>query len=437
MSSEVYLPYHRKHRPKTFAGYIGNEKIKKSGMAALRSEHKPQVMLFHGHAGCGKTTMARLMAKEYRCENRDEITGACGVCYSCKEMDEYIETGDEGNLMNLREIDVTEGNKKQDVDQLLEEAQMPAFDGGWKIFILDECHAMSNAAQNRLLKNLEEPAEKVLMILCTTDPDKLLETIRSRCQYTYKVTKPTRDELVGLLATVCRKEGVEYDIRALSLVCVKGDFVPRKTLVALEQVVREKQSVTYDNTVEVLNIVADKYFFNFYEILLAKPISVYKYLTFLGTLKSTMDLKHFVDSLLVFTVRGLQVSNGIVAEALDSSEIAQYKKVFSKFSEGEIAYLLKLLLELKGTQDIEARLMLLGYTGLKQKYFNQEQEEQELIDVTGFNTGQEKQEGTKNYLESITMSETEKEDFVNRHTKKVSSDDLTKLFDVVKVETME
>ena len=164
------LGFHRKYRPKTLKDYIGNEKLKKSVSKALESDRKPQVILLSGPAGTGKTTMARLLAKEYLCENRDKEKGACNTCYSCQAMNEFIETGHSDILTNLKEVDVTDSNKKQDIEDLLEDASMPSFDGNWKIYILDECHMMTSSAQNRLLKTLEEPPEHVLMILCTTNP---------------------------------------------------------------------------------------------------------------------------------------------------------------------------------------------------------------------------------------------------------------------------
>ena len=434
------LPFHRKYRPQTFNDYIGNDRIKKSAMAALRADQKPQVILMTGHAGTGKTTMARLLAKEYLCENRHPVAGACGKCRNCLDTADYIETGDTGMLMNLQEIDVTDSNKREDIDRLLEEANTPSFTGDWKIFILDECHMMTNTAQNRLLKNLEEPAEKVLMVLCTTDPQKLLETIISRCQYKFQVEKPTRDELGGLLAKVCIKEGVEYESRALSLICAKGDFVPRKTLVALEQVVREKKEVSYNNTVEVLNVIADKYFFEFYRLLLTEPIDVMEYVKLIGQLKMTMSLKEFIDSLITFTLRGIYVANGANVEALDRSEISQYRSLFKQFGVGDTAYLLNLLVEIKESRDIEARLLLIGYTGLKRGVNHVVDNtagtsDSIIIDETMTSTGQEKSSGSKNHLDSITMTEDEQKDFVESNKTPMTPEDLAKLFSSTIIKT--
>lgn len=430
------LAFHRFYRPRRLSEYIGNTKMKKSIMAALRAERKPQVILMQGHAGTGKTSMARLLAKEYLCSDRDDITGACGKCYNCQQMEQYIETGDSDYLMNVKEVDATDSNKRQDIDDLLEEASIPSYDGSWKIYILDECHMLTPTAQNRLLKSLEEPAEKVLMILCTTDPEKLLNTIISRCQYIFKVTKPTREELSELLARVCKNEGIEYDARALSLVCAKGDFVPRNTLIELEKVVREKQRVLYEDAVEVLSIIEDKQFFDFYDFLMRDKIDTLGFIAYLGNLKSHVDLKTFVDTLISFTGRGIYINAGVIVEALDKSEIQQYKRIFKSFSASEMAYLLNLLLRIKNSQDIEAQLLLLAYTGIrnKGKFATSEDSEESIItDIPQSNVVDEKKAGENNYNESITMSEDEKALMVESYNKPMDADAVAKLLAGTKV----
>ena len=430
------LAFHRFYRPRRLSEYIGNTKMKKSIMAALRAERKPQVILMQGHAGTGKTSMARLLAKEYLCSDRDDITGACGKCYNCQQMEQYIETGDSDYLMNVKEVDATDSNKRQDIDDLLEEASIPSYDGSWKIYILDECHMLTPTAQNRLLKSLEEPAEKVLMILCTTDPEKLLNTIISRCQYIFKVTKPTREELSELLARVCKNEGIEYDARALSLVCAKGDFVPRNTLIELEKVVREKQRVLYEDAVEVLSIIEDKQFFDFYDFLMRDKIDTLGFIAYLGNLKSHVDLKTFVDTLISFTGRGIYINAGVIVEALDKSEIQQYKRIFKSFSASEMAYLLNLLLRIKNSQDIEAQLLLLAYTGIRNKgkfAVSEESEESIITDIPQSNVVDEKKAGENNYNESITMSEDEKTLMVESYNKPMDADAVAKLLAGTKV----
>lgn len=423
-----YLAYHRKYRPKKLSEYIGNPKVKKGVIAALEGASKPQVILMQGQAGGGKTSMARLLAKEYLCENRHPITGACGSCYNCQTIEDYIETGNQGGLSDVMEVDVTDSSGKKDIDALLDEVNIPSFTGNWKVFILDEVHELSKAGQSRLLKTLEEPAERVLIILCTTDPQKLLDTIISRCQYNFIVTKPSREDLVGLLVKVCKAEGIRHDIKALSLVCVKGDFVPRKTLVELEKVVREKKDVTYENTVEALDLVSDKYFFDFYKILLKEVVDIYEYITFIGKVKSDMDIKQFVDNLVSFTVRGLYIFNGVNAEALDKSEVKQYSRIFSQVRAGDVAHLLNALLDMKNSLDMETKLLLLGYTGLRRNKPQHDSLDIQLLNIEEETASKEKMAGDENHIKSMTMTEEEKQKFVEDNTKEVKSTDLASLF---------
>ena len=414
------LGFHRKYRPKTLSEYIGNEKLKQSVKKALETDRKPQVILLSGPAGTGKTTMARLLAKEYLCENRDSVGSACNKCYACQAMDEFIETGRTEGLTNIREVDVTDSNKKQDIDDLLEDASLPSFDGNWKIYILDECHMMTSSAQNRLLKTLEEPPEKVLMILCTTNPEKLLDTIISRCQYKFTVKKPTKLELRELLAKVCMAEKIVKQDAGLDLISAKVDFTPRKALIELENVIRERKSAKREDVVAVLNMVSDKFYFEFFELLVGDRINVQEYIAFLGRIKMNMELSAFMDSIIPFIMRGIYVANGVEVDALDISEVEQYKKLFRKFEVEQLTYLLDTLIRIKESRDIEAKLMLLGYQGFKPIYAHSETVE--LVDNSKLSAAEEKKAGEEAYEKSITVSEEDKLKKIEEFNKDVSFD---------------
>lgn len=381
--SDVRLPFHRKYRPATLAEYIGNEKLKKTAMSALNKGNKPQVILLKGASGCGKTTFARLLAKEYLCENRDPVTGACGICPSCQALDDYIHTGDTGYLEHVKEIDITDQNGKKDLDGVLEEVMIPAFGDQWDVFIFDECHMATKAAQNRFLKVAEEPPEYKLMIFCTTDPQMMLETLKNRCQLQLEVKKPTVKDLSGLLRRVCSTEEAACDNKGLNFIANRSDLTIRQALTNLEQVITEAGDATYESAVGVFEEVSDKLIVDFYKMLLGKPDvdkngvvktrpdgsivmkrNVLGYVTLLHKIRTQVDLKVFLRNLVDFTERGIYVVNQIELEGVSDGELRIYRDLFGDFSVEQMAVLISKLIDMIGSSDIEAKLLLLGYTGL-------------------------------------------------------------------------
>ena len=225
-----------------------------------------------------------------------------------------------------------------------------------------------------LLKMVEEPPEKVLIIFCTTDPDKMLNTLLSRCQYILTVQKPTRKELCELLAGICVAEGKKYDDKGLSLICTAGDYVPRNTLTSLESVIRAKDNALYDSAVDVLNAISDTYYFKFYNLVIQKTINVFEYVAFMGELKEKIKLEQFIDGLISFTKRGMYIYYGIKVDGVDAAEIKQYQKIFNSFNTGDLANILTTLLRIKSCSDIEANLLQLGFTGIRKPKAYQEVE---------------------------------------------------------------
>lgn len=356
----------RKYRPKRLVDYLGNTEMCEELMRLLRNEEYPQFYFFSGGSGCGKTTIARLLAKEYCCENRSSETGACGVCRSCQEFDKYIPEGQTNVLSSeVYEVDCSKVGKKEELNALFAQMQSPSFDGGWRICFLDECHAISLAGQQSLLKLLEDIPPKVLVILGTTDPDKVVEAIHTRCHHAFRVKKPKVRELCTQLKRACEGEGVKYEMKALSQICVYADLVPRVAMLALDRVIQNYQKVTVSVVEKLLGIVSNNTYLKFYDYLVT-PINyrdISGYETFIyNTLEQVGD-KEFLTGLIGFTKRSVYVYNGIDVDGLDIKEIQRVKKLFSMFNPADIVYLLDLLSKLN-LDNLEITLMTLGYRGL-------------------------------------------------------------------------
>lgn len=359
MSDVNNLSFHRKYRPSKFSEYIGNEKLKESLMSTLRSGNRPQVMLFYGDSGCGKTTIARLIAKEYLCNDRNEDTGACGVCYNCQAVDDYIHTGDTSNLSSIKEIDIASDSGKRDLDAVVEDMMLPSFE--WKIYILDECHEATSGAQNRLLKIVEEPPENVLIIFCTTNPEKMLPTLLNRCQIQLKVTKPSVKELAGLSKRICQIEDVDYDMKGLEFIANRAECTIRSNLQYLQRVINEQGKANYECATKVFEEVSNTVIIKFFKSL--KSNNVLDYVTLLHKIKTTMDLKVFLVELQQFVKRGIYVINGINLDGVSDGDLKSYRELFGDLGVAKISFLLNKLTSLD-TSNLEMELLGLGYSGI-------------------------------------------------------------------------
>lgn len=366
---ENEISYARKYRPTSLSGYIGNDQVKETVQRYLKAG-RPQSILLTGNSGCGKTTMARLLVKEYLCEDRDEDTGSCGKCTTCQLVEDYITTGVGDMLPDVYEIDATsEGNKG--ISYMLENMEYPPVAGDWKCYIIDEVHKLSESAMSKLLKPLEEPPEGVLMIFCTTNPEKLLDTIKNRCQLKLQVTKPTTKDIVGLLQTVCLREDKNYDLNGLRIIASRSDNVIRDSLNNVERVINTRGDATGASVSAEFREVSDKLVFDFYNAYIEKDYM--EYINILYNIKTKFNFNQFLLTLTNFTTRGIYILNSVDVEGLSEDELKAYLALFKRFAPKDLSYILSSLRRMN-VGDIESNFMAFIYTDLPEQQGNPESE---------------------------------------------------------------
>lgn len=355
--------------------YVGNKECQ-----CIMVDHPDHTYISDFFIPTHNTSFARLLAKEYSCEDRNDETGACGQCISCQAIDDYIATGDTSSLTNIQEIDITDQSGKKDLDSVLADMELPSYGDEWKIYIFDECHMATPALQNRLLKIAEEPPERVLILLCTTNPEKLIDTLKNRCQLQLHVTKPKVKELASLLRYVCENEQVEYDMEGLEFIANRGELTIRTALTNLQQVVTEQNSAEYKDAIKVFETVSNTIIINFFKALKAKD--VFRYVTLLYEIKSKMELSVFVTELGGFVQRGIYTINGIQQDGVSDNELKVYRDLFGDMGVAQISFLLSRILGLD-TRNLELELLMLGYTGLDVNISTPEEDvfEKEIISI--------------------------------------------------------
>ena len=229
--SHVALPL--KYRPMTFADVVGQEHVVRTLRHAIESGRVANAYLFIGPRGIGKTTLSRIFAKALNCTSPKGVE-PCGKCVNCREIAA-------GNSLDVVELDAASHNKVEDVKPLLEQCQFAPASSKYKIYIVDECHMLSNAAWNAMLKTLEEPPPHLRFIFATTEGDKVLATIISRCQR-FDLRRIQTHDIVARLKDVCAKEKVEATDDALLAIARGAEGGMRDALSSLDQLISFKGS---------------------------------------------------------------------------------------------------------------------------------------------------------------------------------------------------
>jgi DNA polymerase-3 subunit gamma/tau len=249
---EPTLALYRRYRPETFAEVIGQDHVTEPLRAALANNRVNHAYLFSGPRGCGKTTSARILARALNCE-RAPIADPCGECQSCRDL-----ARGGGGSIDVIEIDAASHGGVDDARDLRERAFFAPVSSRFKVYIIDEAHMVSSQGFNALLKLVEEPPEHLKFIFATTEPEKVIPTIRSRTHhYPFRLIPPRT--LSDYLAELCEKEGVRIDPAALPLVVRAGAGSARDSLSVLDQLLggAGPDGVTYEVATSLLGYTPD------------------------------------------------------------------------------------------------------------------------------------------------------------------------------------
>ena len=247
----MYKALYRTERPETFDEVIGQEHIVRVLKNQIANNTVGHAYLFCGTRGTGKTTMARLLAKAVNCTSDGERP--CGCCDNCLSIKD-------GSFIDMIEIDAASNNGVESVREIRDSVNYPASIGRRKVYIIDEVHMLSTAAFNALLKTLEEPPEGIMFILATTDPQKLPQTILSRCMR-FNFRRVSETQLAGQMKAICEKRGVKITDSALKLLAANADGSVRDGLSLLDQCLAGCDKILDRETVlEFLGTVSEGFF---------------------------------------------------------------------------------------------------------------------------------------------------------------------------------
>lgn len=239
----MHLALYRSERPERFNEIIGQKHIVRILQHQLETDNVSQAYLFTGTRGTGKTTTARILAKALNCTgNPADGQLPCGECENCKAIKE-------GRFLDVIEMDAASNRGVDDMRELIEKVNYPPMVGRYKVYIIDEVHMLTTEAENAFLKTLEEPPAHVIFILATTNPEKVRETIRSRCMR-LDFRRVSEDDLIEGMARICRRKQVNITRDALALVAQKADGSVRDGLSILEQCISGGDALVDLETVE-------------------------------------------------------------------------------------------------------------------------------------------------------------------------------------------
>ena len=367
---EKYVVSARKYRPVKFKDVVGQSHVTTTLDNAIKNEKIAQSILFCGPRGVGKTTCARILA--------NEINGF--------NIDNPLESS---NNLNIYELDAASNNSVDDIRNLIDQVRYAPQSGKYKVYIIDEVHMLSNAAFNAFLKTLEEPPSYAIFILATTEKNKVIPTILSRCQI-YDFNRIEIPDIKGKLIDILSKEKIEFDDEALHVIAQKADGAMRDALSTLDLIrtFSKDSKITLDIVTKNLNILDSDYFFKvtdlIYNFKISETLLIHNDILKKGFESSALLnglSNHFRNLLLSKNEKLIEIME--VSNSEKSKYIDQSKLIPTSFIEESLEILNQFEINYKRSNDnkIHTEIALIKISSLSKKKTLKTEEESNIIEV--------------------------------------------------------